>query len=213
MKKIWIILFALVGLISCQSTQEITGAHVNQAALNHKAFNKVCVLALLPKEDLKYKVETQVVKAMKHHGTNAVSSIDVMPNKVTSLKSIKVQVLDSVLTASNCDALFIVSLLDTKSESKYIRNKGKGSTPNFSYKYYDNYQSYYSYRNSEMNHEGTIIEETTYVIESVMYDVEANQYVWSVQSDALQPSSIKSWMRSYSKLMVEKLDEMVHFQE
>ncbi|MFV0366085.1 MAG: hypothetical protein ACK5JS_06220 [Mangrovibacterium sp.] len=209
MKKIYILLFLIGSFVGCKTTQEITKTDVNEKALNHKAFEKVCVLALMHDTGMKEKVEKRMVKALKKHDMNVVASADIAPNKLKSLRGVSVQVLDSILNDSGCDALFTVSLLDTKSESKYIHNDETiGTTAKFSYVYYGDYRSYYSYRNSAEHQAASVLEQTSYIIESVMYDVKSSQYVWSVQSDALQPVSIKSWVRGYAKLIEEKISEI-----
>lgn len=212
MKKhiLWLV---VVVLTACGTSQEITKAHVNEEALKHEAFEKVCVLALVSNPDTKGRIEKQVVKHMKKRGIHAVPSHAIAPNQLTSLKSANIQTLDSILDSSACDALFTVSLLDAKSEAKYVRDEYGEKMPNFSYKYYNNYQSYYSYRNAELNSAPLLVEETSYLIESVLYDVEANCYVWSVQSSTLQPSSVKSWVKGYSKLLVEELHHTVGFRK
>ncbi|MFV0290580.1 MAG: hypothetical protein ACK5IJ_06735 [Mangrovibacterium sp.] len=213
MKNIYLIVLLLFCFVSCKTTQKITQTHVNEKELYHEPFKKVCVLAMVANPDLKDRIESRIVKSFESHGMEAIASREIIENKLISLKNVDKQHLDSILTAAGCDALFTVSVVDTKKESIYVRNDSDSKTPNFSYVYYNDYQSYFSYRNSEMNHDSKVLQESTYVIESIMYDVKTNHYVWSVQSEALQPSSVKSWVRSYSKQMVEQLHEMVNFQE
>ncbi|MFV0555141.1 MAG: hypothetical protein ACK5LR_10630 [Mangrovibacterium sp.] len=214
MRKITFILLIALSFTACKSVQEITKAHVNEAALNHKTFEKVCVLAMMPDTDMKERLEKRMVKALNKKGINSVASAEIAPNKLKSLRGVSVEMLDSILKESGCDALYTISLLDTKTESKFIHNTETiGTAAKFSFIYYEDYQSFYSYRNSAEHQGDGMQEQTTYVVESVLYDVKTNQYVWSVQSEAIQPASIKSWMRTYSDQMVEKLHEMVGFEK
>lgn len=213
MNKLYLLLFVVFSLAACKTTQEITGTQVNEKALKHEPFNKVCVLALAKQQDLKDRIESKMVKAMERYDINAVASNDIMENQLTSLDKMDAQFVDSILTASGCDALFAMSLVDAKREAKYVRDTDQAKVPEFSYKYYDNYQSYFSYRNSEMMEQGNVFEETTYIVESIMYNVKTKERVWSIRSEALQPSSIKSWIRGYSKLIAAELDEKVGFKQ
>ena len=52
---------------------------------------------------------------------------------------------------------------------------------------------------------GYYVEDQTYFIESNLYDVETGDIVWSVQSEAFNPSKLETLARNYADLLVSQL--------
>jgi hypothetical protein len=83
-----------------------------------------------------------------------------------------------------------------------------GSTyyqPYPSYGYYGNFGMYYNYHGSYVYDPGYYVEDQTYFIESNLYDVSTGDIMWSVQSEAYNPSNLKTLAQTYSAILIDKL--------
>ncbi len=204
----WLISATVIMFSSCNTSQRITHSYVNEKTINHEPYNNIAVLVLTSNEDVKEKIEKQMVAQIKKNKVNAIGSMQIIPNHLSSLKDVDKEKFAAYLKEANCDALVTVAVKDIKSEDKYINTGASEYMPGFSYIYYNDYQSYYQYRNAEMQNEGQFVQETTYYFESNLFDLTSKAMVWSVQTEAVEPSSLKSWFKGYSKIMVEELKEI-----
>ena len=67
-----------------------------------------------------------------------------------------------------------------------------------SYGMYGSYYGYYNYYHPYVYSPGYYTTDRTYYIESNFYDLEEDQLLWSIQSEAHNPSSIDSFFKEYS---------------
>ncbi|WP_163714679.1 hypothetical protein [Mangrovibacterium lignilyticum] len=192
---------------SCSPTQKITSSWVDRDALPEDSYKKVCVLAIIPKEEMRNKVEEHIVKFIKKRKLDAVKSLDILPDSLAGYRKINKTELAALLEKTGCDGLMTISLLDIKTEDRYTPGSKTVYTPPFSYLYYNDYQSYFSYRNSQTSQPGYMTKETTYYFESNFYDVGSKALLWSFQSDAFAPTDFDTWFSEYSKIMMKELRE------
>ena len=54
---------------------------------------------------------------------------------------------------------------------------------------------------------GYYTEDKTYFIESNLYDMQTGAIIWSVQSEAYNPSNLAAASKTYSEMLMKKLKE------
>ena len=73
------------------------------------------------------------------------------------------------------------------------------------YGMYGSYYGYYSYYYPMVYSPGYYTTNKTYYLESNFYDLEEDLLLWSIQSEAYNPSSIDSWFDQYSYDLLKEL--------
>lgn len=200
-----ILLATLAGLMitACTTPMKVTGSWINKEARAGKKFQKVFLLVLTSNLGARQTVETDQATAAASEGIATVKSSDVFspgflktdPGKDAILQKIK---------ETGCDAIFTSALVDTKSETRYV----PGTTtyaPYPAYGYYGSFGGYYGYSSAYMYDPGYYVEDKTYYIESNLYDVATGDIVWSIQSEAYDPSDLNALSKEYAALLINKL--------
>jgi hypothetical protein len=187
----------------CGPSLKVTGSWVNEAARTHGKYQKVFLLAMTSNLSARQAVEDAQAKACEANGIRTVKSYTVITPDMIN-RGVDKDMIAQLVEQSGCDAVFTSALIDSKSETRYV----PGSTyyqPYPSYGYYGNFGMYYNYHGSYVYDPGYYVEDQTYFIESNLYDVSTGDIMWSVQSEAYNPSNLKSLAQTYSAVLVDKL--------
>jgi hypothetical protein len=110
--------------------------------------------------------------------------------------------LTEVIKKTGCDAVFVIALLDVKTVETY--QPGTAYYP-MTYGMYGSYYGYYNYYYPQVYSPGYYTTDKTYYIESNFYDVEEDKLLWSIQSEAYNPSDLDSWFDRYSYDLLNEL--------
>jgi len=70
---------------------------------------------------------------------------------------------------------------------------------------YGSYYGYYRYYSPMVYSPGYYTTDKTYYIETNFYDLEEDLLLWSIQSEAYNPSSLDSWFDQYSFNLLNEL--------
>ena len=203
MKRIFFLLSLLTVIISgCTPPQQILGSWVNREALPKGPYNSIFVLALTQNIDAKITVESELAKTIISRGKKAVMSSNVVLPNLSADNPEARALLTKAIKDAGCDALLTVALVDIKSEDRY--QQGTTYYP-VGHDYYDSYGRYVFYYYEEVSEPDYYITDNTYYIEGNFYDLASEKLLWSVQSDSYNPSSLESWFRDYSKLLIKQL--------
>ncbi len=199
------VLFVFGLLAGCSSSQKITSSWVNTPELSGQPYRNICVVAITPNKKVKGIVEEDMVRFIEKRGGKAVKSIDIFPTTLSDDKQKNKEILLKVLKDAGCDGVLTVTRLDVKTEARYVPGSPTVYAPSYKYRYYANYHDYYNYRMPEVSASGYLTRETTYFLESNFYDLKSEKILWSIQSDAFDPTSVDDWFKGYSKLLVKQL--------
>ena len=71
------------------------------------------------------------------------------------------------------------------------------------YGMYGSYYGYYNHYYPQVYSPGYYSTDKTYYIESNFYDLELDQLLWSIQSEAYNPTSLESWFKKYSYNLIK----------
>ena len=205
-----VFLFSATFLMSCGTSQEVISFWQNPENPLGKPYASVFVMAITADRGAQMVVESDLVAAAKAKGIKAVRSIDVMMPTLKKATHSKAEIAAKI-KESGCDGVFTVSLLDVKSDQRYVPGTtmyaggAYAYSPYPHYGYYGSYYSYYSYAYPVASTPGYYTTDKTYFIESNMYDAETEQIRWSMQSTAYNPSSLNSFSKEYTHLLIEEL--------
>lgn len=205
-----VLLFSAIFLMSCGTSQEVISFWQNPENPLGKPYTNVFVMAITDDRAAQTVVESDIVAAAKSKGIKAVRSIDLLTPTLTKTTHSK-EAIAAKIKESGCDGVFTVSLLDVKSDQRYVEGTttyaggAYAYSPYPHYGYYGSYYSYYSYSYPVASTPGYYTTDKTYFIETNMYDAETEKIRWSMQSTAYNPSSLNSFSKEYTHLLVQEL--------
>jgi len=204
LKYIYVLALAVV-FISCSSSQKVLSSWVNKEELKGQKYSKVFIMALTQNQSSRTIVEFDLASTLKEHGYETVKSIDALAGSFkNSSTPTEADVLAKV-REQNCDLIFTVSLLDSKSETRYV----PGTTsyyyaPYPTYGYYGGFGSYYGHYGPAVYSPGYYTTDKSYYLEGNLFDVATEKILWSIQTVTYNPDGIKQFSASYCKLLVDQ---------
>ena len=197
-------LLSLVFLSSCSPSMKITGNWMNKDMMGKGHYKKIFLFVIASDMGAKQSVENAQAKAAAAEGITTVKSYEVFGPNFLAQKPTNDQIMAKI-RETGCDAVFTSALVDVKSETRYVPGTTNYAyTPYGGYGYYGSFGGYYGH-SAYVYEPGYYTEDQTYFIESNLYDVKTEEIVWSVQSEAYNPTNVDNVARTYSALLFEKL--------
>jgi hypothetical protein len=193
--NLFIGLLIAIFISACGTSQKITNSWINPNALEKDPYKSIFVMVLSPDNGASFDIEDQMALTINSRGNKAVRSTDVFPPNISLSETFTKEQLAEAIKKTDCDAVFVLAVLDVKSET-YYQSSGYYSPMN--YGMYGSYYGYYNYYYPQVYAPGYYTTSKTYYIESNFYDLEADELLWSIQSEASNPSSIDSFFKEYS---------------
>jgi len=202
MKRILATITMLLFLVAaCGPSTRITSSWKADNVQPDK-FKKVVVLGLVKENDrtLREKMEQHMVGDLREMGYDAVCSCDEYNPK--AFENMSEEQALSKLRGSGVDAVLTVVLLDKSQERYYVPGR-------VVYSPYTVYQGRF-WRYSRMMYdriymEGYYTTDTKYFWESNLYDLAANNLVYSSQSQSFDPISAETLGHEYGQLVVKDM--------
>ena len=188
-------LLLAIFISACGPSQKITNSWINPELQTGEPHKSIFVMVLSPNNGTSFDIEDQLAVTINSRGNKAVRSTDVFPPNISLSETFTQEQLAEAIKKTGCDAVFVLAVLDVKSET-YYRSSGYYSPMN--YGMYGSYYGYYNYYYPHVYAPGYYTTSKTYYIETNFYDLETDQLQWSIQSEAYNPSSIDSWFKRYS---------------
>jgi len=196
-------------LMGCGSTQEVTSFWRNPKESANRPYKTIFIMGLTENASARNTLETDLADAIEARGWKAVKSVDALPATFSKPAPSSREEMLAKLRELGCDAIFTVSLLDVRSDQRYVPGTTTHATayaPYPQYNYYGNFYGYYSTVYPVVSTPGYYTEEKTYFIEGNLYDAKTEEIQFSMQSKAWNPSSLSSFSRGYVKLLMNQLD-------
>jgi hypothetical protein len=186
----------------CGPTQKITGSWASPEATAKGPYNKVFVVVLSPNSTANYDIEAQMANTLISRGFKVLRSTDIFPPKFSITQDLTREQLTDAIAKRGCDAVLMLSLLDSKEVESY--NPGTVYAP-VNYGYYGSYYGYYNHYYPAVYSPGYYSVDKTYYLETNLYDLKDDILLWSVQSEARNPKDINTWFKSYSNMLISHL--------
>ena len=200
-----IIILSII-LNACSSSKLPEGVWVNKDRATDKTYSSLFIVVMTADIEARVKLESSLAAAAMKKGFKAVKSVDVMPG---SLKDPKVPEKDSLVIkvkASGCDAVLISSLLK--------KGENIGYTPGTTvyaqmpdYTWSGSYFGYYTYWAPLVSQPSYYTNDKNYLMQTNLYDAASGEIMWSVQSQILNPSSLKDFSKTYTADLISKLQK------
>jgi len=198
---VFALLFALL-VSACGPTQRITNSWINPEASAKEPYHSIFVIVLSQKTGNSFAVEDRLAGIIASRGQKAVVSSSVFPPKFSVSEDFTREEMAEAIKRTGCDAVFMISVLDVLSVETY--QPGRAYHP-MNYGMYGSYYRYYSYYSPMVYSPGYYTTDKTYYIETNFYDLEEDVLLWSIQSEAYNPSSLDSWFDQYSYDLLNEL--------
>ena len=199
----FLLLFALM-FAGCGPSQRITNSWINPEARSKGPYQSIFVIVLSPSNATSFSVEDRMAALIAGRGQKVVVSSGVFPPNLSISENFTREQMAEAIRKTGCDAVFVIALLDVKTEEYY--QPGRAYYP-MSYGMYGSYYGYYNYYYPQVYSPGYYTTNKTYYIESNFYDLEEDLLLWSIQSEAYNPSSLDSWFDTYSRDLLNELKE------
>ena len=207
MKPLHILLASAIIILSasCIPSMKVTADWTNKEALPEKKLSKIFIAAITSNIDAKRTLESDFQKYALTRGLQVIKSGDLFfpnfdeknaPDKETVLRKIR---------EAGCDGIFSIALIDNEGG-----NKHKAGDPNYSpmtYSHNAAFWDYYDYHHTSLYAPGYYSTNKTYYLESNVYDLRSEKLLWSIQSEAYDPTSIKKFSRQYADMVTKRLNE------
>jgi len=156
--------------------------------------------------EARVKLENDIAATITSRGHKAVKSYEVLPADLKDPKPPAVDALIEKIKASDCDAVFVASLLDQNDDIRY-NSGGTHYTARTDYTWAGSFFGYYSHYYTTLSSPGYYSNNKTYFMQSNLFDKASQELMFSVQSDIFNPSSLASGSRTYISTLMKQLDK------
>ena len=142
--------------------------------------------------------EDEFARQLKAHGTDAIASYTVLPDKLQDNQSaIAAKVKELAI-----DTVLITRLVSKKTVQTYVPGTIYYPPP-----YYNTWPDYYGYGYRYIYSPGYVAEDEYAVIETNMYESASDKLVWAALSETILSESGQAQIKSYIGIMVESMVE------
>lgn len=209
------IVICTLSLIACGGSTKLTVSYIKED-LQPKKYNKLAIVALTNSDPNRLVLEESLAAQFNNMGVNALSTFnifplagrpDVMAEMNLDAETIENHIRETV-KKNKIDALMIISLLDSKQTERYVSTTSNyagyyyPAYPAYRYHYYD----YYSYVYGATRHSGYYTTQTTYFVETNLYDVESAELIWTGQTKTENISSVESEAPNFARIIVRDIN-------
>lgn len=207
------ILAVVLVFISCSSSQKVLSSWVNKEELKGKKYSKVFIAVLTQNVSSKTILEYDLAATLNEQGYQTVKSTDALSGSFRDNPNLTKDDVLAKVRETNCDVILTVTLLDSKTETRYVPGTSVYASyaPYPAYGYYGGFGTYYGYYAPAIYSSGYYTTDKTYFLESNLFDAATEKILWSVQSSTYNPDNIKEFSSRYCKLLVSqaKDDELL----
>ncbi len=210
-------LMLLLTVISCGPSIKTIGVWANREKMAGNPVKSVFVIAFTDNMEIRANLEKDLAAAAEKRGIKAYMSMNVIgPVEIKLIAPVKDAFLKK-LEKLNCETIFTVALIDSKSETKYVSGTNYSPYPYGSYAGYGGYGAYgmyggfggyYGYAVSTMSTPGYYVTDKKYFIEAKLFDLKTEDLLLSIQSKAVNPSGIEKSSQQYTDILMEEIKNL-----
>ncbi len=204
--------FFIACLLSCgpsrkASTVDVIASWVNKEKIPANPGKSVFITVLTQNMNVRSELENELTSVAKANGIKAVRSLSVLTPVTGVPDSIVIPIFIKKVNESGCSSVLIVSLLDSKNETKYIKGSSYTYDPLAYNGFYGTYPTYVASTYSTISTPGYYVSDNTYYIESNLYDVATQGILFSIQTKAVNPDDINKASHEFAKTLVDELKD------
>lgn len=190
---------------SKKSTVEVIGSWVDSAKAQTVKANSVFIVVLTQNMSVRSQMENDLAAAAAAHGIKAVKSLSVLTPVTGVPDSVLIEAFTRQVIKSGCNTVLIVSMIDSKSDTKYIPSSSYSYDPYSHYGYYGFYPTYYATTFNTISSPGYYVTDNTYYIESNLYEVASKGILFSIQTKAVNPNDIEKASKKFSETLIAQI--------
>lgn len=188
-------------VVSCGPSTNMVGTWKPETRSENLPYKKVFILPMTDNIRAKTAFEMSVAAELAKHNVEYELSSTHFPPEFTAPSAQDRLALVQKMKELGCDAVIVMSLLDSKSESRYV----SGAYPASSAMYYGGFGPYYGYRYGMIYEPGYYVEDKIYFLEANVYDVQSETLQWSGQSKTYNPSNLEQFSTDYASVLTMAL--------
>jgi hypothetical protein len=197
---------------SCSSSKQassvdVIGSWVNKEQIQGAKVNSVFIVVLTQNMATRSLMERDLAAAATANGIKPVQSLSVLTPVTGVPDSVIIAAFTRQVEASGCNTVLIVSLLDSKHDTKYIPSSSYTYEPYPYYGYYGMYPTYYATTFSTISTPGYYVTNNTYYIESNLYDVASQKILFSIQTKAVNPDDIDKASKKFTQTLIDEIKD------
>jgi len=210
MQKVDVLIIAAIAflLTACSSSNKTSGVSVNKQKLNGRSFHKIFIEVATVDIQIRNRVESDLTATVISEGYAAVKSLDMIPFSLKEPRLPTKDEIESKVKENGCDAILIVSVLRkgetvqytpgtvTNANSQFLAGilgdvlkKGGNVNP------IPGVNIPGSFSHGDMN----------IILQSNLYDVPAEELMFSFQSENIDIASLDKISKSYSTTLIAQL--------
>lgn len=197
-------LILLISVISCSQQISVTGYWYNKELAAGKNYKKVYLVSLLNDVIRNATVETDLSLEAKKRNLEAAMNQENLSAGFVNKEIAKDAILQKARELG-CDLIITIAVLDVKSDNYYVPGQ-VNYVPGSSYGYYNTFPTYYDRTYNTYTTPGYYVNDRTYFIETNVYDANELKLLWSLQSQAYNPTNLKTVSALYAKEVFKKMD-------
>jgi hypothetical protein len=185
---------------------KVTGSWVNKEKAAGKTYSSVFIIVLTQNLETRTILENDLANAATANGIKAVKSLAVFGPVVATNDTAVMAALMRKVKEKECETILTVSLVDAKSETRYIPEQSYTYDPMMHYGgYYGTFVNYYSYSYSHVYSSGYYDTKSTYYLETNLYEVSDGGILFSIQTKAMNPPEINKASTQFTGTLIDEL--------
>jgi hypothetical protein len=201
--KYFSLLLFTIFIYSCGSSHTVINSWVNKEASKDQTYKKIFVIALTENAAARNTVEDDFEYAISEHNFEVVKSTSVFPATFTKGSAPSKETILARVKELNCDLIFAVSLLDSKTQTRYVAGT-VSYAPYPTYGYYAGFGAYYGHYTPTVYSPGYYTTDNIYYMEANLFDVKNENILWSVQTKTYNPSNLSTFSSSYCYTIIDQ---------
>ena len=188
-----------------KSTVEVIASWVNKEEAQGYKANSVFIVVLTQNMATRSLMERDLAAAATAKGIKAIQSLSMLTPVTGVPDSVLMEAFIQTVKKSGTNTVLIVSLLDSRNETKYIPSSSYTYEPYSHYGYYGMYPTYYATTFNTISSPGYYVTDNTYYIESNLYDVASEKILFSIQTKAVNPNDIDKASKKFTSTLIDEI--------
>ena len=197
-------------LANCSSPKNTSGVSVNKQKLNGRAFHKIFIEVATLDIQIRLRLENDLAATLIGEGYAAVKSLDMIPFSLKEPRLPTKEEIELKVKESGCDAILIVALLRKGESLEYT----PGTVTNANSQFLAGILGDILKRGGNINPVPAVnipgafvYDDMNFILQSNLYDVPAEELMFSVQSGNIDMSSLDKISKNYSTTLIAQLQK------
>lgn len=194
------LLLASILAASCGPAQRVTSSWTSPGYRQGQRFGKVFITSFVSNPRVRMRLENDMAAAAAARGLTVVKGQDVFPTTFTRDNAPDKETMLAKIRELGCDLIFTTTLLEKRSEARYVPGTLYAPFPGYGYRF----RGYYGYWWPMMYDPGYYTTDRTYSMEGNLFDARTDELIWSVQTESYNPDNIERFSKGLTDVMMEQ---------